>query len=157
VDIDEWNNGREKWAPLMGRLILAFGEIEYCFMVCLAPLNSHEGWEKLKHADFKTKASKSIAVLSSKYKRYPECKQAIYLINESIKRVKVRNLVAHNPLNIAPFNDVDGNIEFQLVIGSLRNHEIHINEKELTNTMKEIEEIATELHNIVNRIWTERE
>lgn len=157
MDIEEWNNGREKWAPLIGRLILAFGEVEYCFMVCLGPLDSHEGWPSLKHAKFKKKANKSIEVLTKKYSKFPESKRAIYLINEAVKRAKARNLVAHNPLNIAPYNDSNNNIEFHLIIGSLRNHQVHIAEAELTNIMEEIEQIASELHDIVNRIWTERD
>ncbi len=153
MNADEWNTGREKWAPLIGRLVLAFGEVEYCFMVCLGPLASHEYWPELKHSEFNKKAATSVQVLHN-YDRYPESKRAMFLINEAVKRAKVRNLVAHNPLNIVPNNDLS---DFHLAIGSLRNHEIHISEQELRTAMEEIEQIAAELHNIVNYIWTERE
>lgn len=156
MDIDEWRNGRKVWAPVIGRLLLGFGEIEWCLMVCLGPLNDHEGRERWRTADFKKKASEAIRVLSEKHEEHRASKRAVRLINESIKLAACRNLVAHNQLNIGAYPE-GHDLKFRLVIASLRDGKKYITFSELTELAEAAENVASELHDTVNAIWSDRE
>lgn len=153
MDIQEWRRGRQLWAPVIGRLLLSFGEIEYCLMIILGPLNGHQAWERLKASEFKKKASEAIRVLDNNYLGHRAHKQTVSLLNESMKLATYRNLVAHNPLNIGPFQQ-DGKINFRLVIISLRNHEKHVVFSELNEAADSSEYVASQLHELVHELWT---
>ena len=153
---DEWTQGRQVWAPVIGRLLLAFGEIEYCLMICLGPLDDRQNWGKLLTPEFKEKASKSIRVLEDKHKHAAPAAstKAIRLLNESIKLAEYRNLVAHNPLNIGAYTEnSEDDIRFRLVIGSLRNPEKLITLAELQEVTEAAESVAAELHDIIHYLW----
>jgi hypothetical protein len=153
MDIQEWRQGRQIWAPVIGRLLLAFGEIEYCLMIILGPLGGHQAWERLKNSEFKKKISESIRVLDDNYVGHRAHKQTVRLLNESIKLATYRNLVAHNPLNVGPFSQ-DGEIYFRLVIVSLKNHEKYVAFSELNEVAESSEYVALQLHELVHELWT---
>lgn len=157
MDIEEWKQGRKVWAPIIGHLLLAFGEIEYCLMICLGPLDSHMTWSKVKDAGYKRKVSEAIRVLSEKHPDHIGAKNAIQLLNDSLNLVKVRNLVAHNPLNVAAYTAPDGDVQFRLAVGSLKNHENGIIFQELEDAALQAEALAAELHDVIHDIWISAE
>jgi len=157
MNIEEWKHGRQLWAPVIGRLLLAFGEIEYCLIICLGPLDGHHALDKLKASDFKKKASESLRVLSINHSARPGAKRAIQLLNQAIKLAEYRNLVAHNPLTIGAYTDEMGDIQFRLVVSSLRNHKKSIALSDLQEVAEATECVAAELHNTIYDLWTQRE
>ena len=142
------NSPKERWAGLVGRVILAFGEIELSILQCLIHVPKENLYQQYREKEFLVKAKKAIEVLNnSKIKPRLRVKM-VKLVNLAIKKAKDRNLIAHNPLHLGFYSDVDvvGSLDFRHEIRSLRQQEIFI-------TLPQLEALASEVERLAQNIY----
>jgi len=136
---------KEHWASLIGRLMLAFGNIEFQLCRCLVEIPEVSRHEELINHDFKKRATQAIKEIENAKLDKANSKKLINLLNECIKLAKKRNLIAHNPFNLSFYDTKDG-LGFRLEIVSLRNNDIFLEIGELESLVNKAEKYADELY-----------
>lgn len=138
---------REQWAPLVGRLILSCGDVELRLLQLHWNLNiggAHD--PDLKNQGMGEKAKAALQDVEKKTTIKPELKRRLVrMLNRTIKLAHSRNLVAHNPLYMDVYADVQGNFVLVPSIRSLRNSEKHVSIEELAAVVEEARELEAEL------------
>jgi hypothetical protein len=148
-----WREEQQKWIEPIGRLMIAFGRMEYSLRVCLLHLKDHQHWNNFKNKEFKAKASGSIKVLESVSEIHPPAQRAISLLNDAIRLAKYRNLIAHNPLSLDMFEDQSGDYKTRTAIRSLRDNETTIDYETLLDVVEAAELIEDELYVYTQHLW----
>jgi hypothetical protein len=91
------------WRELVGRAILAFGEIEVISYRLLVGLPSERIFESVAHLPFARRVNLILQLLAAKPgKGRPEL---VKLLKEAKRLAETRNLVAHNPMAVGVYRD----------------------------------------------------
>jgi hypothetical protein len=141
---------RERWALLVGRLVLSFGDIEFHLLQCLVHVPAQNLYGQYRDKEFVAKANKAIEVLRGSTIKPQRVKKLVSLVNKAIKCAKNRNLIAHNPLRLAIYSSGIGNLDFRPEIRSLRNQERFLTLPELEALASESEALAGQFYEALN-------
>ena len=146
------NSLKERWAGLVGRVILAFGEIELSILECLIDVPNENLYPQYKDEEFHKKANKAIQVLNDSSIEPKLRRKMVKLINLAMQKAKDRNLVAHNPLHLGFYTDMDGSLDFRYEIRSLRRQEVFMTLRELETLALDIEQLAGNVYETMSAI-----
>ena len=93
---------RVEWRGLVGTLMLRFGDIEYFTVRCLV----HLGKGKSARDDkFAKRTDRLIKVIRDRYGTSPPAAELVQKLEEAKSLAKVRNDIAHNPLQMRIYLD----------------------------------------------------
>jgi len=109
------------WAQQIGRLVIAFGEIEYAVCQVLVHVPEVNQFPGMKNREFKVRANAAIGYTNARVQNDAPRRALVHGLNEAIKLAESRNLIAHNPVRFALYTGPDEQqINFRMEIVSLR-------------------------------------
>ena len=141
----EFEAAQQRWRYEVGRLILAFGEIEFGICQCLVHIPATNQWEALKNEDLKVKANAAIEHTQASNLASSTKQRLIHALNSAMQMAKDRNLIAHNPLHLGIFTSEAGGVDFRLQVFSLRNPSIIMTIDQLSAVAERATAVALEL------------
>ena len=137
----------EKWAPVIGRLFIAFGSIELTVSEILAAVMSSATFRFFVTQTLEKRISVLKAVLPES--NLPSGDQKVLALNlDDVTRLAdTRNLVAHNPLAMSFFDKKaeDGMTLLEEAIISYRDRTSHVKFADLMKHVGEAERLADAL------------
>lgn len=148
-----------KWEVIVGRFMLATGQIE------LRLLQLSWNFSIGGHYDKNIKAesfSRKINTLKKDIRQSGIAGDFKEEICNTLDRcfgiVKIRNLVAHNPISMSVLFDGEGFPQYAPLIQSLRDDRNQLNESDLIDNIEETRMIDEEFRKILidNRLWNWR-
>src|SRR5258708_7969899 len=80
------------WAHQIGRVVMAFGEIEWLVCQTLIHVPEKNQYERLKNHDFKVLAKHAIECVTERVTNKQARKALVHTINEAVKLAAERNL-----------------------------------------------------------------
>ncbi len=137
---------RNRWALAVGRLILAFGDIEWVSLQCLHALPRDSVYGSLATLPL----GRRIALLCEILGARPDLGEAAETLSDLFGRAeelsRVRNLVAHNPTAFGVYHDEStGRIHLVDEISSSKNPNRALTYEELSSAASEAESLASAL------------
>jgi hypothetical protein len=129
----------EKWIPIVGRFIIAFGSMESSINCILQLWCSPQEWSDVAHKELAPRVN----FLRSKLDQQSISRQAKRVLRQNLDDVmhlaKTRNLIAHNPLILSLFEGDDGDSVFQEAIFSIRDEHKYVTLDDLLGLLAQAE------------------
>ncbi len=105
----------EKWRNLIGDFMLEFAEVESSVLGIFEDFASDDELEKMKGLKFKPRASSAIALVANLETDTLIRTPVVHALNELIKLAdNVRNLIAHNPLQMSLEGVLTGSNKYEI-------------------------------------------
>lgn len=145
---------RNKWGRLVGRFILAFGDIESITYLCIAKIPSERIFESASKLFFGKRVELILELLQSKKEVTGRTRELLSTaLNKSVKLSIKRNILAHSPIYMNIYEqEHTGELDFQEVIMSLRNQEESITYQELETLVEQAEALSMEVNDAYNEL-----
>ena len=144
--------GKEKWAQLIGLIIIEFGEIERITIRCLRTFPSENIISSVIGMKLSSRVDLICSILESKFSN-GETNKIIPLLKKAKKLAEKRNILAHNPMSLDIYENEEGEIfKFKEVIKSLKNEKQYIHFCDLETLYKDISAITPEMSNEYHKL-----
>jgi hypothetical protein len=142
------------WAQLVGRFVLAFGEIEWGVCQALVRVPERNQFPAMKRCEFKVRATAAIKHTNDRVQDDAVRRALVRAINEGIKLADSRNLIAHNPAQIAIYTDGDEEDPvFRMEIISMLDETKFVTQPQLQALAEKAESVAAEMVNALRRVY----
>lgn len=142
---------RQDWRNLIGDFILEFAEVEVEVFGIFEDLGSDAEFTAAKACQFKDRSIKAISLIESKVTDDRIRRPIIRALNELIKLAdEVRNLIAHNPVDLALESILQGGNEHE--VRSFRNFDKAITFDELQHSYNSLREWRDSLFHSMYRV-----
>ena len=143
----------EEWQKLIGRAIIASGEIELVTYKCLTFLPTENIFEVVADLPF----SKRIDLICRLIEDKPLSKELrdnfLKLLNEGKEMAVTRNLIAHNPMQISVFeNEITGDMRAMPEIVARRKNKKLIRIKDMRKFTSEVERVSLGIHALLGQV-----
>lgn len=141
--MDQYDLEEKVFAPLVGKAILTFGQIEYSTLQAIEMLCRETIIKSAAKLQFKARTELLIEILSGRPKAQAT-DRLVQLLKRSLKCAEKRNLIAHNPLQI--------NVSYQ---NDAYNHTPQINrylDKEKKVTLEELHQLCADMEAISDEL-----
>jgi hypothetical protein len=141
---------RTEWEPLVGRLILACGNVELFLLQLYWNLMLHSKYdESIKYKNMGAKAKFIRLAVNDDFVDAELRKRIERALDLVIELAHKRNLVAHSPLYMDVYSDDVGNFTLIPSIRSLRDNEKHISFEDLIELNEKVAELSNELQELI--------
>ena len=138
--------GKDKWANLIGQIMIGFGDIEYITLECLHVFPTENIFPSVSKMNLTPRIDLIINIVESRFQKEEEKSPIINCLNKAKDLAKKRNLIAHNPMSMDVYaNDNNEIYGFKEVIASLRNKNNKIHFEDLEQLAKDVEEVKQRL------------
>ena len=138
----ETRDDRDEWAPVIGRLFIAFGAIESITHQCLKEWLSDPIYNDLKKSRLSFRLDLLESLLVSKEYTDEDKSNCLNIFPKIKNLASVRNLVAHNPLELVLFVE-EGGVFQEIMIPSVDpSKELEL--EELKKKVDEVEALASD-------------
>ncbi|MBN1664221.1 MAG: hypothetical protein JW943_11525 [Deltaproteobacteria bacterium] len=153
-------NNKENWERNVGRFILETGAIELNLLQLYWNISLDGSYdvaikeESLPRKIRRVRKKVNVSDICLDLK-----KEVLDVLKRCSDLVHIRNLVAHNPLKMDFFLDDAGMPQYEPIIRSLRNGEIHLKEEDLNKAISAAQNIVARMSDIIpdDRLWSWRE
>ncbi|MEE1948526.1 hypothetical protein V0R48_06040 [Pseudomonas alcaligenes] len=145
---------KHEWAGEIGRIVIAFGNIEHITMLCLNQLPNDPIYPATSHLNLAPRLELLVAVLRGSTDIAAE--KLGQLLTEAKALAEERNLVVHNPLVLDVYQDSDGGYKFEHTIQSLRRVEKRLALRDLESIRERAERLATDLYEVASPMLERR-
>ena len=145
---------RGEWAPIVGRFILSFGDIENVTYLALLQLPKDKIFATTSSLSF----GKRVDLVLELVDGHPEiAKNLAKTFAEKLKNAKklseTRNVVAHSPLVMQIFqHPKEGWIHREMALANAKNKEKALSLEDLTQAASEADKLARELYDLYGSI-----
>lgn len=109
----ELSVARDKWAMAVGRAILAFGDVERVTHECLFGLLPRDAFACVARLRFPERADLVLALFRSGTASQERIQDLEKLLGQAKELAKVRNVIAHNPMEIGVYEDDAGRLHLK--------------------------------------------
>ncbi|MCP3684054.1 MAG: hypothetical protein GY861_15340 [bacterium] len=147
---------RKKWMPIVGRFILAFGDIENVTYFAIKQLPVDKIYETSWKLNFGTRVDLVLELVNNLTKATAEMKEEFRTLLIEAKQLSViRNTVAHSPLMLMVYQHKSEEWAFvhEESLANIRNAENSITIEKLTEYTDRAEVLATELYESYQKIY----
>jgi hypothetical protein len=149
-----WQDPRSKWAPLVGRFILSFGDIENVTYLALLQLPKDKIFQTTSTLGFGKRVDLVIELIKdhaeigkSLSERFVEKLKAAKKLSET------RNLVAHSPVVMKVYHHPkEGWTHREIALANAKNRDRDISLAILKKAVTESERLAKGLYNVYGKI-----
>ena len=141
------------WANAIGRLMIAFGEIEWFTYSIVDVLAEHSAKTKLLKQPLRSRIE-SLAPILENASIPDDLKRKIQeMINAAAQFIDLRNAIAHNPMRFVLYEDDQGNHHVQTEINEFESVEDPITYKMIDDARHSLEEMVSECHFLAGRLY----
>lgn len=138
--------GKDKWAHLIGQVMIGFGDIEYITLECLHVFPTENIFPSVSKMNLSPRIDLIINIGESKFQKEEEKNPIIDCLKKAKELATKRNLIAHNPMSMDVYaNENDEIYGFKEVIASLRNKNNKLHYEDLEQLAKDVEEVKQHL------------
>jgi hypothetical protein len=147
-------DSRERWAPLVGRLILSFGDIENVTYLALLQLPKDKIFETTSSLGFGKRAELVLELIDG----HPEIGESLSKeFSEKLRMAKklseTRNLVAHSPLMMKIYeHPKEGWMHREIALASAKNKDEGLSFYKLAEAATKAEMLAKDLYELYGEI-----
>ena len=149
----KFQNQRKAWGGLVGRFVLAFGDIENVTYLALSQLPRDSIFKSTSTLGFGKRVDLVIEIVRD----HPEVSaftRALFI--RHLKEAKVlsdtRNTLAHSPLVLSLYRHPEWT-HAELGIGTVRNSDKPVTLQVLRSKTREVEALAKKLHRAYSRVY----
>ena len=145
---------RNKWGRLVGRFILAFGDIESITYLCIAKISSERKFKSASKQFFGKRVDFILELLQSEKEVTGRTREFLSTaLKKSVELSKKRNILAHSPIHMRIYEqEHTGDLDFQEVIMSLRNQEESITYQGLEKLVEQAEALSMQVNDAYNEL-----
>ena len=147
------SEGKEKWAQLIGQILISFGDIEMITYRCLKTFPSENILPSVINMKLGQRIDLISNVLKSKFGEN-DINKIISLLGRVKGLSKQRNLIAHNPMSLDIYENEQGKISgLKEVIRSEKDESKYVHYSDLIKTSTELSEIVPKLMDEYSRLY----
>ena len=146
VEIDE-EATKAEWSSSIGRLMMAFGEIEAVTQLFLYKFPRDAIFETTARLNFGVRTR----LVADVVENHPDIEtksktEFVGLLKEARRLSDTRNIIAHSPLMMRYYeHPIEGWQHYEIVLGNVRNREEPITKDALKDIVEEVETLARSL------------
>jgi hypothetical protein len=135
----------EKWAPLIGKLFIAFGTVERATHDCIRAWSNDVVYKHVKGMPFARRIDLAIDLVATQ--PFSDTSKATFIADFQATKIlaQQRNVIAHSPLVLVLFSD-EGNAAIYEALASNTDEARHIEFDELEDIVKEAEALADKIN-----------
>jgi len=150
----DYDEQEREFAPLVGKAILNFGQIEFATLQAAEILPNETILETASNLQFKARTELLIEILSGRRKKGEAIARLIRLLKRALDLAKTRNIIAHNPLLIEVSYD-KGTCNHVPKICRYLNREKKVTKQDLIVFCRDTEALAEELDDAIHGVLVE--
>ncbi len=144
----------QEWQQLVGKSIIAFGDIELVTYNCLTYLPSEHIFEVVSDLSFAKRIELISRIIESKDIPANLRDNFLELLAKAKEKAQVRNIIAHNPVQMSIYeHQKTGEILFQPEIAKIKKGNKVITIKDLQRFAEEVEELSVNLYSLMGQIF----
>lgn len=102
--------GEEKWAQVIGQVMLGFADIEYITLQCLHVFPSENIFSCASKLSLSLRIELIIDIVDSRFQNSENTASMINYLKRAKELSVQRNIIAHNPMSFEVYEDEAGNI-----------------------------------------------
>jgi len=149
-----WQDPRKKWAPLVGRFVLAFGDIENVTYLALRQLPKDKIFQTTSTLGFGKRVDLVIELVKDHAeigKRLSE--RFVEKLKAAKKLSETRNLIAHSPVVMKVYHHPkEGWTHREIAVANAKNHDREVSLAGLRQGVTQSERLAKSLYNLYGKI-----
>lgn len=154
----EFDQARQKWAEMVGRFILAFGDIENITYICLSRLPKDSIYKSVSKLRFAQRVDLLLEILRGQDGLAQTLvEQFANQLEDAKTLAKVRNTVAHSPLMCVIYEHPTEewrHIEYR--VANSMNEDKYVTLESLADTTKQTEKLAAGLYVLVEKLLQQK-
>lgn len=144
----------EEWQNLIGRAIIASGDIELASYKCLTYLPSDDIFEIVADLPFAKRVDLICKIIEEK--PLPDDLRAdfLQLLSKAKKSAETRNLIAHNPVQISVYkHEKSGDVFLRPEIQAIRKKNKVMTLTDMRKFTAEVEELSMDIHAVMGQLF----
>lgn len=146
-DFDEWHG-------LIGRAIVACGDIELVTYKCLTYLPTEHIFEVVADLPFSKRIDLICKLIEDKPLPDELRTDFLQLLTKSKKTAETRNIIAHNPLQVSVYeHEKTGDIFVRPEIQTIRKKQKILRLNDMRRFTAEVEELSSDLHAVMGQVF----